>query len=136
MPEFVQKSQQNPRTCKKIATRWENGCSVLMRFDDGHWYHGISSDCDATTRTCNIDFDDGDQQSDVSFDDTDVLLISEHPFRQPMSLKNVANRSAWSSDDYDYKIRQGVKPDLVSCAHAKCLGRRTRTNVVFVVLAV
>lgn len=119
LPEFVNKSRQNPRTCKKIATQWESGCSVLMRFDDSCWYHGICSDCDLSKRTCTIDFDDGDQQNDVSFDDNDVLLISEHPFRQPMSLKEVEDRSAWRADGYSYKISQDAKPDFVSCARAE-----------------
>ena len=34
------------RTSKKIATQWEDGCSVLMRFDDGNWYHGVCTKCD------------------------------------------------------------------------------------------
>ena len=113
MPEFANTSRKNPRTSKKIATQWENGCSVLMRFDDGHWYHGVCSCCDGGKRTCNIDFDDGDRQTNVSYDDTDVVLISEHPFRQPMSLKDADDRSTWRTDGYRYKIKQGGKPDYV-----------------------
>jgi hypothetical protein len=45
------------------------GSRVLMRFDDHKWYHGVVSKCRTTRRTCTVDFDDGDCQTHVSFDD-------------------------------------------------------------------
>jgi len=102
MPDFTKPARRNPASSKKIATAWEDGCSVLMRFDDMNWYHGVATRCDGAKRVCDINFDDGDRQRNVSFDDQDVVLISEHPFRQAISLKD-ADRYR-RSEGYKYKL--------------------------------
>jgi hypothetical protein len=60
-----------------LRDRRMDGSRVLMRFDDGKWYHGTVSKCRATRRTCTIDFDDGDHQRHVSFDDPGALCYTK-----------------------------------------------------------
>jgi len=110
-----------------LAQRWMEGSRVLMRFDDRKWYHGVVSKCRATRRTCTVEFDDGDCQKHVSFDDPDVLLIGEQSFgdtevQHPVHMTPVVQGSHVSKhgsealtvkQGYRYRLLLERNPDYV-----------------------
>jgi hypothetical protein len=102
-----------------IAQQWMDGSRVLMRFDDGKWYHGTVSKCRATRRTCTIDFDDGDHQRHVSFDDPDVMLVMQYPAGERFPAVNstrdwdLAALGPVDSKGYNYQLPFNIKPEIV-----------------------
>jgi hypothetical protein len=55
----------------------QKGQRISMRFDDKEWYAGAITACDGEKKVLALEFEDGDKQADVPFEDGDLVFHVE-----------------------------------------------------------